>query len=74
MGVKADVQWCPSAEDIFLTWGSDLQIYQTKTISDLPENTHNFGEYIVHGLFFHENMLINIRHNQIIYFSETSIS
>ena len=31
-GTKADIQWCPTADDIFLTWGTDIQFYQTKDI------------------------------------------
>lgn len=28
--VRVDVQWLPSASDHFLTWGTDLQLYQVQ--------------------------------------------
>ncbi|XP_037785674.1 GATOR complex protein MIOS-like [Penaeus monodon] len=31
--VRVDVQWSPVAEDQFLTWGSDLQLYQVQEVS-----------------------------------------
>lgn len=43
MGVKADVQWCLSADDIFLTWGSDLQVFQTKQVPCSPDVPPNLG-------------------------------
>lgn len=31
--VRVDVQWSPIAADQFLTWGSDLQLYQVQDVS-----------------------------------------
>ena len=31
--VRVDVQWSPLAVDQFLTWGSDLQLYQVEEVS-----------------------------------------
>ncbi|XP_018011442.1 GATOR complex protein MIOS-A [Hyalella azteca] len=39
MGVKAEILWCPTASDIFLTWGSDIQIYQTRNVAASAETS-----------------------------------
>ena len=37
LSAKADIQWCPTSEDLFLTWGTDLQFYQTRDVDNESE-------------------------------------
>ncbi|KAF2358240.1 WD repeat protein mio zinc-ribbon like domain [Trinorchestia longiramus] len=43
MGVKAEILWCPTADDIFLAWGSDIQVYQTREASSNPDTSLSQG-------------------------------
>jgi len=31
IGTIGDIQWCPTADDLFLTWGSELSFYRAQT-------------------------------------------
>lgn len=51
---RADVQWCPTAEDIFLTWGTKLQLYQTREIVQQKKFVPRAGEFTtLFARYFH---------------------
>lgn len=43
-GVRLEVQWSPVHPDKFITWGTDINLYEVKSLKDAPQSSIKISE------------------------------